>query len=58
MSERDLPGTEALMAKLPDLRKRAANVERDPWKYVTKTDIMAKLVRDDLGLGRPRGMHR
>jgi hypothetical protein len=46
------------MAKLPDLRKRAALVERDPWKNVTKTDIMAKLVRDDLGLGRSRGMHR
>jgi hypothetical protein len=42
VSERDLPGTEALMARLPDLRKRAANVERDPWKNVTKTDIMAK----------------
>jgi hypothetical protein len=58
VSERDLPGTEALMAKLPDLRKRAALVERDPWKNVTKTDIMAKLVREDLGLGRSRGMHR
>ena len=58
VSERDLPGTEALMAKLPDLRKRAALVERDPWKNVTQTDIMAKLVRDDLGLGRSRGMHR
>jgi hypothetical protein len=56
VSERDLPGTEALMEKLPELRKRAAKVERDPWKFDTKAEIMAKLVRDDLGRSRSRGM--
>jgi hypothetical protein len=44
------------MEKLADLRERAANVERTPWKSVTETEIMAKLVRDDLGFGRSRGM--
>ena len=58
MSSRDLPDYEALMKQLPDLRKRAANVEREPFTFPSEAEKMAKLVRDDLGHGRSRGMHR
>jgi hypothetical protein len=58
VSERSIPSTAALVEKLDELRERAANVERKPWTFPSETEIMAKLVRDDLGLGRSRGMHR
>jgi hypothetical protein len=59
MSKRDCPTDESIMKRLPELRERATN-ERDPWKYESENDTIARIIRDELGRGRSqsRGMGR
>jgi flagellar biosynthesis GTPase FlhF len=59
MSKRDCPTDESIMKRLPELRERATT-ERDPWKYESENDTIARIIRDELGRGRSqsRGMGR